>query len=79
MLDSLRGQLRAQGVVDEHIHAEEFGFAKIGRRRADEPEDLAPGAFALDRKLLASLAGVAFAGPALALVVVVGSYLVGGR
>jgi predicted ferric reductase len=79
MLDGLRGQLRTQGVVDEHIHAEEFGFAKIGRRRADEPEDLAPGAFALDRKLLASLAGVAFAGPALALVVVVGSYLVGGR
>jgi predicted ferric reductase len=31
MIESLRAQLRARGVADSHIHAEEFGFAKIGR------------------------------------------------
>jgi predicted ferric reductase/mono/diheme cytochrome c family protein len=30
MIDSLRSQLTAQGVPRERIHAEEFGFAKIG-------------------------------------------------
>ncbi len=31
MIDSLRAQLRARGVRGERIHAEEFGFAKVGR------------------------------------------------
>ena len=31
MIDSLRDQLHAVGVPDERIHAEEFGFAKLGR------------------------------------------------
>jgi len=31
MIDSLRGQLTASGVPDGQIHAEEFGFAKLGR------------------------------------------------
>jgi stearoyl-CoA 9-desaturase NADPH oxidoreductase len=31
MIESLRSQLRARGLVRERIHAEEFGFAKLGR------------------------------------------------
>jgi ferredoxin-NADP reductase len=31
MIDNLRAQLRARGMPGERIHAEEFGFAKIGR------------------------------------------------
>jgi len=31
MIDSLRSQLRTTGVPSDHIHAEEFGFAKLGR------------------------------------------------
>ncbi len=31
MIGNLRSQLRALGVPDERIHAEEFGFAKLGR------------------------------------------------
>jgi predicted ferric reductase len=31
MIDSLRGQLRARGMPAERVHAEEFGFAKLGR------------------------------------------------
>ena len=31
MIDNLRGQLHAVGVPDRRIHAEEFGFAKLGR------------------------------------------------
>ena len=31
MIDSLRAQLTAHGVPDGQIHAEEFGFAKLGR------------------------------------------------
>ncbi len=34
MIDNLRSQLRAFGVRDERIHAEEFGFAKLGRTSA---------------------------------------------
>ena len=59
------------------IHAEEFSFAKVGRPAAAQDE-LSPSALAADAKLLASLAAVAFAGPALAVAVVVGSYLMGG-
>jgi predicted ferric reductase len=33
MIDSLRAQLTARGVPDERIHAEEFGFAKLGAGR----------------------------------------------
>lgn len=32
MIESLRSQLRAVGVANERIHAEEFSFAKLGRR-----------------------------------------------
>jgi ferredoxin-NADP reductase/cytochrome c553 len=31
MIDSLRSQLREEGVPDEQVHAEVFGFAKVGR------------------------------------------------
>ena len=31
MIDNLRAQLHAVGVPDRRIHAEEFGFAKLGR------------------------------------------------
>ncbi|MDQ3670923.1 MAG: ferredoxin reductase family protein [Actinomycetota bacterium] len=31
MIDNLGGQLRALGIREERIHAEEFGFAKVGR------------------------------------------------
>ncbi len=31
MIDNLRSQLRARGVSGERIHAEEFGFATLGR------------------------------------------------
>ncbi len=34
MIDNLRAQLRAVGVPDDRIHAEEFGFAKLGRTSA---------------------------------------------
>jgi predicted ferric reductase len=73
MIETLRSQLEERGVARERFHAEEFGFAKIGRPRADE--DLAPSALASDPKLLASLFAVAFAGPALAISVLVGAYL----
>ena len=73
MIDNLRAQLVTRGVPEAHIHAEEFGFAKIGRRRA--VEELPPGALRSDPKLLALLAAVAFAGPALALALLIGTYL----
>jgi predicted ferric reductase len=73
MIDSLRPQLAARGVARERFHAEEFGFAKIGRPR--QAEQLSPSALRADPKLLASLAAVAFAGPALALAILVGTYL----
>ena len=79
MIDSLRSQLTARGVPKSRIHAEEFAFAKVGQQRAPTREGVSPSPIAADPKLLASLAAVAFAGPALALAVVVGSYLVGGR
>ena len=31
MIDNLRAQLVTQGVPEAHVHAEEFGFAKLGR------------------------------------------------
>ena len=74
MIDSLRPQLAASGVARERFHAEEFGFAKIGRPRTSE--ELSPSALRSDPKLLASLFAVAFAGPALAIGVLVGTYLV---
>jgi predicted ferric reductase len=78
MIVSLRSQLQARGVSAEQIHAEEFSFAKIGRPPAATAGALAPSAFRSDPKLLAWLGAVAFAGPALAIVVLVGSYLVAG-
>jgi predicted ferric reductase len=76
MIVSLRSQLRAGGVPAERIHAEEFSFAKIGRRPAAGSSDVTPSGLAADPKLVASLAAVAFAGPALAIAVLVGSYLI---
>lgn len=78
MIESLRSQLKARGMPGSQIHAEEFSFAKVGRPTAAR-QDVRPSAHATDAKLLLSLAAVAFAGPALAIAVVVGSYLVGGR
>jgi hypothetical protein len=78
MIERLHSQLSAYGVPGSQIRAEEFSFAKIGRTAA-APDDVPPSALAADRKLLASLAAVAFAGPALAITVVIGSHLVGGR
>jgi predicted ferric reductase/mono/diheme cytochrome c family protein len=37
MIDSLRSQLTAQGVPRERIHAEEFGFAKLGAAEETGP------------------------------------------
>ena len=37
MIDSLRLQLEARGVAGDRIHAEEFGFARLGRRREGRP------------------------------------------
>ena len=72
---SLRAQLLSEGVRRERIHAEEFGFARLGRR-PDAAVQPAPPATSppRDRRLLALLGAVAFAGPALALLVVAGSY-----
>jgi predicted ferric reductase len=78
MIESLRTQLAAAGLPRERFHAEEFGFAKIGRPRPVDTSSVPPSTLAADRKLLASLAAVAFAGPALAIAVLVGSYLVAG-
>ncbi|MGH3102681.1 MAG: ferredoxin reductase family protein [Gaiellaceae bacterium] len=75
MIASLRAQLAARGVPRQRFHAEEFGFAKIGRPRPAEAAESLPSALAADRKLLASLAAVAFAGPTLAIGVLVGAYL----
>jgi predicted ferric reductase len=36
MIDNLRAQLRARGIPDVRIHAEEFGFAKVGRTSGDK-------------------------------------------
>jgi len=75
MIDSLRSQLAEGSVAPERFHAEEFGFAKIGRPAAAEASDLSPSALRSDPKLLASLFAVAFAGPVLAIGVLVGAYL----
>jgi ferredoxin-NADP reductase/cytochrome c553 len=39
MIDSLRAQLTAQGVPRERIHAEEFGFAKLGAAQQAEARE----------------------------------------
>ena len=75
MIDSLRSQLADRGVARERFHAEEFGFAKIGRPPAAEREELSVSALRSDPKLLATLFAVAFAGPFLAIGVLVGAYL----
>jgi predicted ferric reductase len=74
MIDSLRSQLTESGLARERFHAEEFGFAKIGQLPA-QASDLSPSAVASDPKLLASLFAMAFAGPALAVAILVGAYL----
>jgi predicted ferric reductase len=78
MIVSLRAQLRARGVPPDRIHAEEFSFANVGRPPAAATTEVAPSVLRSDPKLLAWLGGVAFAGPALALVLVLGSYLIAG-
>jgi predicted ferric reductase len=78
MIESLRSQLKARGIPGSQIHAEEFNFAKVGGP-APAQDELSPSALAADAKLLASLEAVAFAGPALAIAVLIGSYLLGGR
>jgi predicted ferric reductase len=78
MIDSLRAQLRDVGVARERFHAEEFGFAKIGRPRAEAAAPLSPSALAADRKLLAALGAVAFGGPMLAVAILVGAYVLAG-
>jgi predicted ferric reductase len=70
MIDSLRPQLAARGLPRDRFHAEEFGFAKIGR-----PAEVTPGSLRSDPKLVAALAAVAFAGPALAVALLIGTYL----
>lgn len=76
MIQSLRTQLAEAGVPRERFHAEEFAFANVGRPRTEAPrEELAPSALATEPKTLASIAAVAFAGPALAITILVGSYL----
>jgi predicted ferric reductase len=75
MIDSLRPQLAVQGVERERFHAEEFGFAKVGRQPAAEQDEISVSALRSDPKLLASLFAVAFAGPVLAIGVLVGAYL----
>ena len=74
MIESLRAQLTAAGVTRRRFHAEEFGFARIGRSRG-EPEPIAPSELAADRKLLGSIAAVAFGGPMLAIAILLGTYL----
>jgi predicted ferric reductase len=74
MIDSLRSQLTERGLARERFHAEEFGFAKLGRAPA-EASELSPSGLRSDPKLVASLFAVAFAGPALAIGVLVGAYL----
>ena len=78
MIDSLRSQLQASGLARERFHAEEFGFAKIGRprRRRRASSRCPPSAPTPSCSL--SLSAVAFAGPALALAVLVGAYLIAG-
>jgi ferredoxin-NADP reductase len=78
MIESLRAQLTAEGVPRERFHAEEFGFAKIGRPREVVAQQAAPSALAGERKTLASLVAVGFAGPVLAIGVLVSAYLLAG-
>jgi predicted ferric reductase len=77
MIESLRSQLKARGLPVLQFHAEEFSFAKVGRPAA--ASERSRSALAADPKPFAALAAVAFVGPALAIAILVGSYLVGGR
>jgi predicted ferric reductase len=73
MLASLQEQLETEGVRRERIHAEVFAFAGRTQTRTQPPARTStPPA---DRKLLAALGAVAFAGPALALTLVLVAYL----
>lgn len=81
MIESLRSQLTAKGVPAEQIHAEEFGFAKLGRKAAaaevaesgrGRPAARAPAAPRARRSSLVLLAALAFAGLTFAVGVLVG-------
>jgi hypothetical protein len=74
MIASLRGQIVEQGVARGRIHAEEFGFANVDRPRTARPAPPIVPARQTDRRMLAGIGAIAFAGPALAIAVVVGSY-----
>ena len=75
MLESLRAQFSSAGVPRERFHAEEFGFARIGRPRTADAPPTQPSDLRADRKLVASLAAIAFGGPALAITILVSAYL----
>jgi predicted ferric reductase len=75
MIDSLRSQLERAGVARERIHAEEFGFAKLGRPSTTRDRVRhVPTYTRQERRTLARLGAVAFAGPALAIAIVAGAY-----
>ena len=71
--ENVARELTFGGVASERLHAEEFGFANIGR--AGSAEELPPGPLRSDPKLLASLAALAFAGPALAVTLLITTYV----
>ena len=64
---------RAFGIV--FLGATYHVFTSSGQRPAARGEELPPGALRSDPKLLLSLVAVAFAGPALALALLIGTYL----
>jgi predicted ferric reductase len=57
MIESLRAQLEAEGVPGEQVHAEEFGFAKLGSSADSAP---LPPRWS-DLQVAVSLAAAAFA------------------
>lgn len=76
MIESLKAQLEREGVPRRRIHAEVFGFAS--RTAARPVRDPASSAAPPRDRTLALLGAVAFAGPALAIVLLAGAYAAGG-
>jgi predicted ferric reductase/mono/diheme cytochrome c family protein len=76
MITSLRAQLTARGIPDDRIHAEEFGFAKIG---ASEPaESREPQGQRSPRPLRRWPAVVTFAALLAAVGIVIGNHVTSG-
>ena len=83
MIESLRGQLLARGMHRTRIHAEEFGFARLGRSAADAGADVPPAATSSRLRprrrppdvaaAVFTLVALAFAGFTFAIGVVVGA------